>query len=395
MWDKLKLLFSAQKRKNLMDTDFLDPKQKTILIIDDDVPQHDKSSGSKRLFELIKILKTLNLNVIFLPNDGVAIEPYYSDLKNLNVEILLSNPNRNLMLKKLDFLLPFIDYAWISRPSLNKKFQQKIKKNRATKIIFDTVDLHFVRILRQAETEKNEKQKLNGLKTKTNELKLAKCANATVTVTETEKNILNIENIKNVFVIPNIHEPKYQRSPKDFEQRNGLLFIGGYRHEPNIDAVKWLINDIMPLVWQRLGKIPVYLLGSHPPKEVTDLANDLVFVPGYLENVGGYFENCRLFAAPLRYGAGMKGKIGQSLEYNLPIVTTDIGAEGMDLTDGENILIANETKQFADKIINLYQDPLLWNNIKNNASNAISEYSVEVVKSKLSGLFEYLDQKEL
>jgi glycosyltransferase involved in cell wall biosynthesis len=392
MWGKIIQLFRIKKNLKITDISFIDSAKKTILVIDDDIPQYDKSSGSRRLFELIKIFKSLNLNVIFLPNDGVAVEPYYSVLKNLDVEVLLSDPNRNAMLKKLDLLLPFIDYSWISRPSLNKKFQRKIKKNPDIKIIYDTVDLHYIRELRQAEKEDDKKQKHQAEKTKKLELKSAINADFTVTVTETEKNILNSENIKNVFVIPNIHEPKYQINIKSFEERNGLLFIGGYKHEPNIDAVKWLINEIMPLVWAKIGPVPVYLLGSHPSQEVTALANDIVFVPGFLENVDSYFENCRVFTAPLRYGAGMKGKIGQSLEYHLPIVTTDIGAEGMDLTNEKNILIANQTEEFAEQIVKLYQDPILWSNIQKNASKAIANYNADAVKNKLSELFKTLDQ---
>lgn len=393
MWNKLKTLFRRPKTTSILDDALLDPVKKTIVVIDDDIPQHDKSSGSKRLFELIKIFKQLDLNILFLPHDGLAIEPYYSDLQQIGVIVLLNSPNKHDVLKKLNSFLPIIDYAWISRPNLNRRFQPKIKKNPKIKIIFDTVDLHYIRMLRQAETENNEKQKRRSFKTKKLELKMAANAHATLTVTKTEKELLEIEKVQNVFVIPNIHELKPQETSNTFNQRNGLVFIGGYKHHPNIDAVKWLINEIMPIVWQTLGDIPVYLLGSYPPEEVTSLANDLVHVPGFLENVDSYFENARLFVAPLRYGAGMKGKIGQSLEHKLPIVTTTIGAEGMDLVDGENILIANDTKAFAEKIIQLYQDPILWERIKNEATKAILQYSSAVVKDNLTVLFSNLQSK--
>ena len=107
-----------------------------------------------------------------------------------------------------------------------------------------------------------------------------------------------------------------------------------YKHKPNVDAVTWLIREIMPIVRKKLGDIPVYLLGSYPTPEICSLNSNTVFVPGYLADVNPYFINSRIFVAPLRYGAGMKGKIGQSLEYGLPIVSTSIGVEGMNLVDG-------------------------------------------------------------
>src|SRR5690606_34781966 len=126
-----------------------------------------------------------------------------------------------------------------------------------------------------------------------------------------------------------------------FEARQGICFIGGYRHLPNVDAAKWLIDEIMPLVWEKLPSVNVYLLGSLVAKEVADLQSDKVHVPGYIPDVSPYFLSSRVFVAPLRFGAGMKGKIGQSFEYGLPVITTDIGAEGMTLIDRTHYLRAN------------------------------------------------------
>ncbi|MBC6111027.1 glycosyltransferase [Pedobacter sp. CCM 8938] len=393
MWNKVRSWFSSGDSNSIINYDFLDQSKKTILIIDDDIPQHDKSSGSKRLFELIKIFKKMAFNVIFLPNNGRPDEPYYTQLKNLDVEVLLFNPGRKSMLRKLNKLLSAIDYAWISRPMLNRAFQPIVSKNKKVKIIFDTVDLHYIRMLRQAESEQNEKLKRKALKFKKLELQLAKNAKATVTVTDTEKKLLEKELIQNVFVVPNIHELSIPNHEIPFSERNGLVFIGGYKHEPNIDAVKWLINDIMPQVWNALGKIPVYLLGSYPNEEVLKLANIDVIVPGYIEDVSKYFLNAKIFIAPLRYGAGMKGKIGQSLEFGLPIVSTTIGAEGMNLIHEKNVLIADQSKDFANQIITIYQDEQLWTKIKKNAFQSIVNYTPTAVEKQLENLFQNLDSK--
>ncbi|MFA6275474.1 MAG: glycosyltransferase [Pedobacter sp.] len=385
MWNKLKLLFNPSTADEIKKLNFFDPTKKTILVIDENLPQHDKSSGSKRIFELTKIFKSMGLNVIFFPADGLQISPYDQLLKELEIDLVINEKKQ--MLKTLQSLLKYIDYAWISRPMLNKSFQKIVKKNKKTKIIFDTVDLHYIRLLRQSENEKDEKLYRRALKFKKLELRLAKNANATITVTELEQQILENEKINHVFTIPNIHE--LHQAPKEisYEERHGILFIGGYKHEPNIDAVKWLINEIMPIVWRKLENVPVYLLGSYPTDEVLNLSSSLVVVPGYLNDVSDFFYSSRVFVAPLRYGAGMKGKIGQSLEFSLPIVTTTIGAEGMNLIHGENVIIADDVKEFAHQIIELYENQQLWGKIKSNAANSILNYSAEKVKLQLTNLF--------
>lgn len=390
MLNKIRSWFTVAEKTVMENYDQLNSSKKTILIIDDDIPQYDKSSGSKRLFELIKIFRALNLNVIFLPNDGLSTEPYATKLSDIGVLVLQNSPDRKGMLKKLKGLLSRIDYAWISRPMLNVEFQEMLKSDHQIRIIFDTVDLHYVRMLRQAENEGNEKLHRKALKFKKLELKLANRAHATLTVTDTEKQLLEQEGVKNVAVIPNVHQVQ-SPSTNSFAERKGIIFIGGYKHEPNVDAVKWLIKDIMPLVWKSLGEIPVYLLGSYPSAEVSALSSEKIFVPGFLEEVDEYFLNARLFVAPLRYGAGMKGKIGQSLEFGLPIVSTTIGVEGMDLIHEETALIADEAADFANKIIQLYHDEYLWNKIQSNAVKSIEQYTPPVVSEKIRLLLSNLD----
>ncbi|TZF86015.1 glycosyltransferase (plasmid) [Pedobacter sp. BS3] len=366
------------------------PGKKTILIIEDNLPAYDKSSGAQRLFELIKLFTSLNLQVIYLPDDGQLTEPYYTELQSMGVISILHRPNRKAMLRQLKNSLSIIDYAWISRPSLNKKYRPVICKNKNIRLIFDTVDLHYIRMLRQAEQQQDEKLRKGALKTKLQELDIARKSDATITVTHTEKNILEEQGIRNVYVIPNIHTPKIVQPVLSFGERQGILFIGGYKHQPNVDAALWLVQEIMPLVWQHQKNIPLYLLGSYPPPEVNALASEQVFVPGYLPNVSSYFKESRVFVAPLRYGAGMKGKIGQGLEYGLPTVSTTIGAEGMNLIHDQNVLIADDVKDFADAIIRLYNDEPLWNTIHAATGEAISAYSPEKVKQQLEQLFEDL-----
>src|SRR5262245_15207373 len=118
----------------------------------------------------------------------------------------------------------------------------------------------------------------------------------------------------------------------------------------------------MPLVWAHIPQLEVTLLGSNPSNDVQDLANERIKVPGYVQDVEPYFSESKTFVAPLRYGAGMKGKLGQSFEYGLPIVSTSVGVEGMHLQHNKNVLVADTAENFAKEIVRLYTDQSLWTN---------------------------------
>ncbi|WP_256002395.1 glycosyltransferase [Pedobacter deserti] len=363
-------------------------KSKSLLIVDDTLPLYDQSSGSRRLFELIKIFLKMDLNVIFIADDGMRKEPYYSQLQSMGVEVICED--RAVAQRLLNKNLNLIHYAWLSRPALNSRFQPRLNKH--TKKIFDTVDLHYVRMLRQAEETQNPRLRKKALETKKRELHLARRSDITVTVTQVEKELLINEQIKNVWVVPNVHS-RAVGDVSPFLSRKGILFIGGYKHEPNIDAALWLVNEIMPDVWKEDPDVELTLLGSDPTNEILNLRSGQVHVPGYVKDVSEYFINHRVFVAPLRYGAGMKGKLGQSFEYALPIVSTQVGVEGMGLVDGKHVLIADTAKSFANQVMRLYNDAQLWARLSSNSSEAISEYNPEAIGKTIKELIAHLDDQ--
>lgn len=359
----------------------------TILVIDSYVPLHDRESGSCRLFNIIKIFKKLGYSLIFLPDNGHPEEPYTSSLQRLGVEVLYCTEQQPNLQKQLKKRLPLIDAAWVCRPEICEKYLHILRRRPEIKVIYDTVDLHFVRLKRECEISprRNKLQEKVWKASKTLEVSLAKLADVTVVVTEVEKNVLSDLGVKNIWIVPNIHQ-RYSGSTNDFHHRNDLLFIGNYSHTPNVDAVIWLCQEIMPLVWASEPSIKLTILGNNPPPQVKSLASERVKVTGYIKDVEPYFLASRLFVAPLRFGAGMKGKIGQSLSYGLPTVTTSIGAEGMNLTDKFDVMIADEAEIFARCIVELYKNPNLWSYISENAFTAVRQYTPESVQPTLASM---------
>jgi GT2 family glycosyltransferase len=368
---------------------------KRMVFVDNIIPAHDRNSGSFRAYQLLKMLRELGYHITFIPDDANKTEPYFSDLVKLGVEVLYRYPNRPAMVRELNATLEKCELIWISRPEMNMEFRWLFKKFPHARWVYDTIDLHHIRLQRQAEQSGDQGLMEEAARVKKDELEIAEAADLTLTVTWDEKVLLEKEGIQNVSVVPNIHDPVQLSQELAFDHREGLLFIGAYDHPPNIDAVQWLVHEIMPAVWKELPELTLTLLGSKPTREIYGLANERVSVPGYVADVSEYFQTCRVFVAPLRFGAGMKGKIGQSLAYKLPVITSGIGAEGMGLTDGENALIADTKEEYVTKILALYRDETLWNTLSSNSHKAIAQYSYGAIQSDVALLLDNLPAKDL
>ena len=366
---------------------------RTILVIDSYVPLYDRESGSQRMFYVVKMLRQAGYSVIYLPDNYAPLEPYTGELQQLGVEVLHHVEGGRGMLEALDMVLPLLDYVWISRPDLYEKYQPIMRRNRACRVIYDTVDLAHVRRRRRAEllgesdTEWRELQRT--------ELAASRSADATVVVTAEEKVALEALGARDVYVIPNVHEVAIAGGRR-VADTSGLLFIGNYNHPPNVDAVQWLCDAVMPIVWRSAPSIALTLVGSNPPQDVFALRGERVRVTGYVRDVSTYFRDSRLLVAPLRFGAGMKGKIGQALQYALPVVTTPVGAEGLGLRDGENAAIAEANPEaFAAAILALYNDAARWQRISDAAAETLLPFTPAAVRPELDSLLERLAALQL
>jgi GT2 family glycosyltransferase len=360
----------------------------TILIVDSYVPLYDKEAGSLRLFTLIEILREANYHVVFLPDNYAAMQPYTSELQAMGVEVLHHIPGGNSWRQALDGILPMLDYVWICRPQLYEKYAPLIRRNTMTKIVYDTIDLHFVRKRREAELLGTGAEEWQAFERR--EIAAARDADATVVVSGYERDLLEESyNLKNVAVIPTLHDIEITE-PREYDESSGLLFIGGYNHTPNVDAAVWLCAEVLPRIAQRIPGMTVTLLGANPPDAVLALESEHVRVTGYVRDVKPYFLRSRIFVAPIRFGAGLKGKIGQSFSYGLPVVTTTIGAEGFDLIDGCSCLLADNAEDFAAAVVRLYQDRDLWETLSLEGVFAIERFTPKAIGPRLCDLLEKL-----
>lgn len=359
-------------------------KEKRILIIDHYVPEPDKDSGSVRMSWIIKILNELGHKVIFWPDDLWRREPYASQLQQTGVEVIYG---KNTLYKYLAENGKYIDLVWICRRDIAWQCHKTVRKLTNAPVFFDTVDLHYLREMRQAEVIAHKMLTKNAQKSKKMELDLASNSHVTLVVSPIEKSLLEKEGIVNVEILSNIHALPVSSS--SLRGRKDLMFIGGFVHPPNVDAIMWFVNSIWPRIKKILPDMKFYIVGSNPPRRIKALANTDIIVTGYQKDVEPYFRRSRVFVCPLRYGSGIKGKIGHSMSMGLPVVTTSVGAEGMGLVHEENALIADDEGSFVRNVVRLYNCGELWEKLSSNGMGHVKNlYSPEAAKKRIQTLIE-------
>jgi glycosyltransferase involved in cell wall biosynthesis len=341
---------------------------------------------------LLLILQELGLQVTFIPANLLRVSPYTERIQELGVECLHSPflPGFDTFFTERgkEFDLIVLSRAHVAEEML--PFCRKYAPD--TPVIFDTVDLHFVRQQREAEIARDDAKRRTAGQMERLELRLGTESDAVVVVSSEEKRVLEKKLPgKRVAIVSNIHETRAVIPP--FGLRQDFLFIGGFEHTPNVDAMLWFCGEIMPKILKELPDATFHIIGSKMPESVRDLAGDHVVIHGYLENVDRLFESCLISVAPLRFGAGVKGKVNQSMSFGVPVVSTSIGAEGMHLTHEKNILLADGPREFAQQVIRLHRDQQLWTTLSQNGLKNIEEHFSRAAASR--SLEELLIQLEV
>lgn len=279
----------------------------------------------------------------------------------------------------------------LSRPATAEPVLAALQANNLNvKVIYDTVDLHFVRLKRQAMLTGDVTVVAQMAQLREQEIRLASVADQVWCVTTADKEELaRAAPAANIKVIPTIHA--LASRGKSFNEREGLLFIGNFNHQPNSDGIHYFMRDIFPRICVEIPQIRLYIVGSNCTDEIRAYDSEHVIVAGYVPNVATFFEGCRVFIAPLRFGAGMKGKIGQAFSFGLPTVTTAIGAEGIGVRHGREALIADDPQAFAVEVITLYKDQRMWQTLSDNCYQYIGEhYSPAAIEPKIVAALEEL-----
>jgi len=198
----------------------------------------------------------------------------------------------------------------------------------------------------------------------------------------------------NLYRIPIVRDVP-QLTSIDWSARRDVVFIGGFNHPPNVDAVNYFVSEVWPILRSAHFPGKLIIAGSDLPDDIEKLAANDVLIRGYVPHLEDLFGSCRVSVAPLRYGAGMKGKVISSLSYGVPCVATSIAAEGAGLVNGEHILVEDDPKKFAMAIMRIYGDELLWKRISEAGLSYFREnFSMGAVKQQINRLLSDLIASE-
>ncbi|HUN01726.1 MAG TPA: glycosyltransferase [Niabella sp.] len=346
-----------------------------ILYVDDRIPNPDTSGGGLYSYNCIRILKNLGYNVALIgvwEHEWKNKQQVIKNFQSLGVEVLYKpyamDIKHHIAKKGYQY-----DYIIICRGPAADLFLQILRDYAPqAKIIFNTIDLHFVRLERAAQITKNKEDISAAKIMREVELDVIKQVDATMVVSSVEKPMLEklVPSSKIALIPIPVDIPGRL---KEFSERQHIVFLGGYDHLPNVDAIKYFVKEIWPKISQRLPDVKFMIAGNKMPDEFSSFASETVQLVGFVKDLQELYSSCRLSVVPLRFGAGVKGKILTSMSFGVPNVVTSIGAEGMNLTHDENVIIADTPDNFANAVINTYTQPDTWQKISDNGLQYVQE----------------------
>ena len=362
-----------------------------FLIISDEYPSPDKASGDLRLFTLLSLLARTHEIVFFAAKNDGSSQPKSkaSDrLEELGVCI-----GENSLFHVLQNYKP--DVAWFefyhqARPDFLGLIRRLCPK---AKVVVDSVDVHYARLAARAKLTGKPEDQLKAEAVRAKELKAYSQADMVIAISESDRDMLLRElNGIPVTVIPNLH--KIPPFPDPAKRRHGeLLFVGGFRHDPNIDAMLYFCHEIFPSIVARHPETCLKIIGSNTPESIQKLASSRIDVLGYVSDITPYLEKSYISIAPLRYGGGLKGKVGEAMSFGLPVVTTSFGAQGFGVRHGEELLIGDTAEEFSSLVCLLLDNPDLHSRISRNGYEFVKRnYSIEAVSYRLEKMISDLQK---
>jgi glycosyltransferase involved in cell wall biosynthesis len=361
-----------------------------LVVISNHLPRFDKSSADLRLYNILDIIASISrIKIHYLYVKTTAADQKYKRALKDKASPYHVPAELDALRRQVDLINP--DYIWLTSlwqidffkmiSDLAKYLKQT---HPAPSIIVDTVDFHAKEYRRKYDTTNDplaQKIACDFLKL---ESALYTMADKLVVVSETEKYDIEkeINNVKNISVVPNIHSIEPNSRPLD--KRKHICFLGNFGNLHNQDAASYFARDIFPLIIKKQPSVEFHIIGHLSDKFRHHFKNKNIKVIGSIIDIKNALSYYRLFVCPMRFGAGLKGKIGLAIETGLPAVTTSIGAEGFPVTNGVNCFIADDPEEFSKRCLQLLSDRPLWESISRQATDMLdSEFGIDKTKNTI------------
>ena len=355
------------------------------LLLDANTPTPDKDSGSVDVIQIIHCFQSLGFHIVFAAENSRDAGRYTRNLQRTGVECLYSNEARQLS-DVVDEFQGQPAFCMAFRYYIANQVVDNLRRRFPNiPLILQTVDLHYLRATRQSQTDPNPRLLEVAQQIKQDELDTISKCDATIVLANQERELLLTESVNTTlehipFARPSIAVDLI--SP--FRQRQDLIFIGGFRHPPNVDGLLWFLQSIWPLLLEKGFAHRLLIVGSEIPETITNFASSKIKILGHVEDLSSILQQVKISVAPLRFGAGLKGKIATSLQFGLPCITTNVGAEGFDASRDIHLKIADQPEDFAQAILDVYFNEKSWETLSHHGMDLIEKnFSLAAMQLKL------------
>ncbi len=332
------------------------------LVIDAETPMPDQNAGSYAAIQEMRMLQALGFKCTFVAQNMAYMGRYTDDLQRMGIETVYvpfaASVNELIERRGAEFDLIYITRYYVARECVDHIRQHAPD----ARIVLMNADLHFLRELRAALNSGNPDAIARAVETRDSELETMRKVDLVLSYTDVEKAVILSHNLDSTKVAkcPWVCETVATVAP--FSSRRDVAFLGGYNHAPNLEAVEWFVREVMPALRTALPGVRLRLYGSNAPKELRALCaeHEDVVLEGWVADVAEVYSTCRVFIAPLRSGAGIKGKVIGALAQGVPCVLSPVAAEGIAFGDGVEAEVARTPADWADAIRRLHEDASAW-----------------------------------
>ena len=342
-----------------------------IVVVDHYIPTPDKDAGSRTMMHVMKILVSFGMNVKFWPHNGWYDPKYGRVLEQMGVELYWGDGQEGGFARWVRNYGSHVDYFFLSRPDVAIHYIRHIRSHSKARILYYGHDVHHLRIAAQARTMRSdsrvtkEEARMMDL-----ERRIWRAVDVTYYPSDSEVEYVG-ESLEasgtkpRVRVLPVFGFEDFPDSPgANLAERRDILFVAGFGHPPNRDAALWLARVVMPLIWKERPDTHLYLAGSNPSREVKALEGRRVSVTGYVsdDELAAFYRKVRVAVAPLRFGAGVKGKVVEAMRYGVPVVATSVGLQGLKGLS-EAVRGLDDPEAFAKGVVRLLSDDSCWQSV--------------------------------
>lgn len=368
-----------------------------VVVIDHYVPQPDRDAGSRSTMAIIAGLQDMGMNIKFWP-DNLWYDPDYTpSLQQLGIEVIYGAEHSGRFKQWLMSTDGVVTHVLINRPHVAANYLTDLQSFPNIRSVFYGHDLHFERLQREYDISPSAALKKQIEHFYELETSVWKSMDVVLYPSQEEADTVKkiAPAVNSAAVCPYIYKDLDRYAERPAASGNKIIFVAGFGHPPNTDAAVWFVHDIFPKIKQSCPDATLYLIGSRPTDQVLKLQSESIHVTGYVtdEQLAEHYASARVAVVPLRFGAGVKNKVVEAMAYGVPLITTEVGAQGLSGID--NIIpITSDTQLFADHVLSVMDSDEQWIKLSSAGNAYVSRnFSLGAMRQTLAVAFSIVQEQ--